>query len=265
MTYLELINNVLTRLREDKITEDQLNADNDTYVRYIGSAVNDAKRRVEDAWQWGIMRGSSTVQLSQNVTTSVLGNAAVALPGSANKNYVIRGITTRFEDTNNPFVPSKRSPMRQITQEFMDTKRLDPSNIPTGQPFEFSVTSRVEGKNAAFWDPSEAGNITITVFPSFTDESGVGDYRLEVLYVRPQDDLVNASDELFVPSLPVYTLAAALASRERGEVGGTPTNELLAIADSYLSDAIAYDSALYPIEVDWWSEDILHNTNVRFS
>ena len=106
-----------------------------------------------------------------------------------------------------------------------------------------------------------SGNIQIIVYP--VQELTSTD-TLIVDRVSHQQTLANASDRLLVPSLPVYTLATALASRERGEVGGTPTSELFAIADRHLSDAIAQDSSLYPDELDWYSAggDWV-NTNVK--
>ena len=80
-----------------------------------------------------------------------------------------------------------------------------------------------------------------------------------------QGPLVNATDRILVPSLPVFTLATALASRERGEVGGAPTSELFMTADRHLSDAIAQDSTLYANELNWYANDQDYNTNVRFA
>ena len=45
--------------------------------------------------------------------------------------------------------------------------------------------------------------------------------------------------------------AVALASRERGETGGTSAQELYAIADATLADAIAMDAARFPSETVW--------------
>jgi hypothetical protein len=46
MTYLQLVNKVLTRLREDTVSTVSQN----TYSALVGEFVNDAKRLVEDAW-----------------------------------------------------------------------------------------------------------------------------------------------------------------------------------------------------------------------
>ncbi len=48
MTYLEIINEVLARLRESSV---QTSAQT-TYSSLVGRFVNDAKRQVEDAYSW---------------------------------------------------------------------------------------------------------------------------------------------------------------------------------------------------------------------
>jgi len=58
---------------------------------------------------------------------------------------------------------------------------------------------------------------------------------------------------LLIPAMPVIHLAVALAARERGETGGTSTPEYFAMADAYLSDAIALDAQKHPYETDWYS------------
>ncbi len=45
-TYLSMVNDVLTRLRESTVSSVTQN----DYSSLIGSLVNDAKREVEDAW-----------------------------------------------------------------------------------------------------------------------------------------------------------------------------------------------------------------------
>ena len=57
MTYLEAINKVLRRLREDEVTSPDATA----YSKLIGEFVNDAVRLVEDAWDWGELRTTRPV------------------------------------------------------------------------------------------------------------------------------------------------------------------------------------------------------------
>jgi hypothetical protein len=244
MTYLELVNNVLVRLREDIITADQL--DSDPYWRFIGSAVNDAKDRVEDAWQWSALRGSDTIPLFP-LPVLKPGDFApnFSLPNSADNHYIIKG----FYHSDTTAAVSTYNSVRWTNKDRMI--QLHSAGVPpTGHPSEIAVNRRDQ----------DTGNITVVVYPTALDTD-----VLIIDRVNHQPSLVAATDRLKVPSLPVYTLATALASRVRGEVGGTPTSELFGIADSHLSDAIANDSALYANELDWWANTDEFNTNVRFA
>jgi hypothetical protein len=244
MTYLDLINAVLVRLREEKISQAQWDADNDPYWRFIGSAVNDAKARVEDAWQWSALRGSDEIPLTPSPPLES-GDYAVnwELPDSADNHYIVKGfyMTTATDKA-----------FRQISwvskQQMIN--RYSNGTPPVSTPYEVAVTRRSE----------TTGNITVSLYPTPEDTD-----VLLVNRVTHQQDLLLATDRLKVPSLPVYTLATALASRERGEVGGTPTSELFSIADRHLGDAIATDSALFADELDWWANTDESNTNIRFA
>jgi hypothetical protein len=57
MTYLNLVNNVLRRLREDTVST----VTNDTYSTMVGDFVNDAKQLVENAWDWSNLRSTLTL------------------------------------------------------------------------------------------------------------------------------------------------------------------------------------------------------------
>ena len=78
MTYRELINQVLIRLREDTITTDWAGNINDAsnvsaYHKLIGSLVNDAKRSVEERHDWLNLRETvniSTVNGTKNYNLS---------------------------------------------------------------------------------------------------------------------------------------------------------------------------------------------------
>ena len=61
------------------------------------------------------------------------------------------------------------------------------------------------------------------------------------------------TDTLDVPETPVIQLAVALATRERGETGGTSTAEYFQIANRYLGDAIAHDAGRHPEELIFYT------------
>ena len=60
MTYLQLVNSVLRRLRENEVASV---TDND-YSKLIGEFVNDSNRLVEDAWDWSYLRAVSYTHLT---------------------------------------------------------------------------------------------------------------------------------------------------------------------------------------------------------
>ena len=240
MTYLDLINNVLIRLREDKIVAEQV--DTDPYWRFIGSAVNDAKAHVEDAWQWGALRGPETISLTPANSQPGPFAPTYELPDSADNSYIIKNF---FFASN----PEKYTGLQWVSKQQMQQLHSN-GTPPIGQPSRVAVVGN---------DPN-TGNIAIVVYPTPRDTDS-----LIIDKVSNQPNLVAATDRLKVPPLPVYTFATALASRERGEVGGAPTSELFVMANSYLSDAIAIDSALYANELDWYSNTNEAKTNVRFS
>ena len=68
MTYLQLVNSVLRRLREDEVTSVSQNS----YSKLIGEFVNDAKRSVEDAYDWTALRTTLTVTTDDTTFNYVL-------------------------------------------------------------------------------------------------------------------------------------------------------------------------------------------------
>ena len=64
MTYLELVQSVLKRLRENSnITS----VNNNTYSQLIGELVSDAKSEVEQAWSWSALRTTISGTTQANV------------------------------------------------------------------------------------------------------------------------------------------------------------------------------------------------------
>jgi hypothetical protein len=57
MTYLNIVNNVLRRMREDEVTS----VSSSTYSKMVGDFVNDAKRIIEDSWDWSALRTTLTI------------------------------------------------------------------------------------------------------------------------------------------------------------------------------------------------------------
>ena len=74
MTFLQLVNDVLVRLRETEVNSVQ-----DTlYSKLIGKLINDSKRRVENAFDWNALGSMITV-------TTVSGTTNYSIVGSGGR------------------------------------------------------------------------------------------------------------------------------------------------------------------------------------
>ena len=215
MTYLQLVNSVLRRLREDEVTT-AVGSTASGYTKLIGDFVNDAKRIVEDSWDWSSLRNTFTVNTVANTFSYNISGT-----GTASKTLDV------INDTSNFF-------MRQATSSYMNSVFLN-SEPPKGAP------------NYYAWNGFNAdGYLTVDVFPI---PDGV--YTLRFNMVDRTAPFIADATVLGVPSAPVIQYAVALASRERGETGGTSAQELYALADATLADAIAMDAARFPSETVW--------------
>lgn len=210
MTYLDAVNKVLIRLREDQVSTVNASA----YSALIGEFVNDALRMVEDAWDWSALRTTLTVTTSADIFNYVL-------TGSQNRIEVMDALN----DTDNMFVTYR--PQHWFNSAFL-------LNTPvSGSPAYYTFN----GVDAN-------GDTQIDIYPI---PNGVYTLRFNVIQRTPE--MTTDADTFDVPSLPVIHLAVALATRERGESGGNLTPELFASADRMLSDAIALDSHKHPEEL----------------
>ena len=209
MTYLNLVNNVLRRLREDEVTSVSSN----TYSKMAGDFVNDAKKLVEDAWDWSALRTTLTVTTSADVFNYVL-------TGSQNKIKILNAIN----DTSNLH-------LQYQTQVWFDDKYLISEPV-SGAPEYYTFN----GVNSS-------GDTQIDVYPK---PDGV--YTLRFNCTLRNDDLTADTDNMLIPAQPVIHMAIAMLARERGETGGTSAPEYFGIADKYLSDAIALDAQKHPEE-----------------
>lgn len=213
MNYLELVNDVLVRLREDEV-----NSVNQTaYSKMVGKFVIDAQRQVEDAYNWNSLSNTLTM-------TTVSGLFNGVLVGSGQRFRVIDVIN----DTSNWFMEYK--PTLAMDDAFLNAA----NGGVTGSPkyYNFNGFSN--------------GDTQVDIYPI---PNGV--YTLRFNIIQPQDPLVNASDELMVPDEPVIFLAYAKAIAERGEDGGLAASEAYALYRQSLADHIAIEANRYPEETIW--------------
>ena len=207
MTYLELVNDVLTRLRETNVTT----VSETSYSALVGKFVNDAKRQIEDSYTWNA--------LSQTITvTTVAAQSSYSLTGAGQKFRLMDAINTTSVIT-----------LDNITVADMNRK-LNFGTPGQGIPSEFCFNG-VDG----------SGDTKVDLFPV---PSGV--YTLKFEVTIPQANLTSDSTSVKVLDYLVTQSAYARALIERGEDGGTNSTEAYALFKGMLSDAIAMESTRYP-------------------
>ena len=180
-TFLDCINGVLRRLRETEVTL----VNESDYAVLVGDMVNEAKREVEDAWNWSVLRQTITVTTAASTT-----------------NYTLSGsnMRTKIEEA---YIPASHIFLGQISAPEMNMY-LNVLSAPSGRPY-----------NYAFGNTNTSGTLTVDVFP-VPDNT----YTLKFNCYVPQADLVNESDVIYVPSDLVIQGAYLRAINERGEDGG---------------------------------------------
>jgi hypothetical protein len=212
MTYLQLVNNVLKRLRERTVSTVEENA----YSTMISMLVNDAKQEVEQSWDWSALRTTLTATTSAGVF-------AYELTGSGDNMKMLDVVN----DTSNYFMTYKTA--SEFTGYYLN------SNPVQGEPRYYSFNGL-----------DDNGDTIVEVYPP---PNGV--YSLRFNLINRQDDLSTDTDVLLCPSKPVEILAYAKAVEERGEDGGVAGMSAYANASRVLSDAISLDAAKHPEEVIW--------------
>jgi len=218
MTYLNIMNSVLRRLREEEVTTVNQN----TYSKMAGDFINDAKTMVEQAADWSGLRDNTTVFVTAD-------DNVYSLTGSGDDVKVM----SAFNSTSRIELGYQTKDWFNNEKYVNKTLLIAAKGGLTGQPQYYT-----------FDGLDSDGNTQIQLYP-MPDAS----YQVVFQLVKRQAELVNNDDKLLVPSQPVIHLAVALLARERGETGGTSTAEYFAIADKYLSDAIAIDAAKHPEEM----------------
>jgi hypothetical protein len=207
MTYLELVNDVLTRLRETNVST----VSETNYSALIGKFVNDAKRQIEDAYSWNV--------LSQTVTvTTTSATSSYSLTGSGQKFRVNDAINTTSV----------------ITLDHTTTADMN-------RKLNFGTPSQSIPSEFCFNGVDGSGDTKVDLFPV---PDGV--YTLKFDLTIPQANLSADGTSVKVLDYLVTQNAYARALMERGEDGGTPSSDAYILYKGMLSDAIALESTRYP-------------------
>ena len=207
MTYLQLVNDVLIRLRETQVST----VTETSYSTLIGKFVNDAKRQIEDAYAWNVLGQTITI-------TTTAGTYIYSMTGAGQKFQVMDGLNT----TSNVGLQNVSFVQMNRYQNLVPAI----SGIP-----EFYAFDGVDGNGD-----------TKVVFYARPD----GVYNILFALTVPQATLSSDSTSVLVPDVLVVQNAYARALVERGEDGGLNSSEAYQLYRSMLSDYIALEGTRYP-------------------
>jgi hypothetical protein len=207
MTFLQLINNVLIRLREVQVSTNN----ETTYSTLIGLFVNDAKRQIEDSFSWNV--------LGQTVTVTTVAATYI---------YTLTGVGQKFQ-VQDVINTTSNIPMQNIS--FVEMNRYQ-NLVPTtnGIPQYY-----------AFDGVDASGDTKVVLYPR---PDGV--FSIPFSVTVPQATLTADGTSVLVPDTLVVQNAYARALVERGEDGGLNSSEAYQLYRSMLSDQIALEGTRYP-------------------
>ena len=220
MTYRELINQVLIRLREDTIATDWSGNINDAtnvsaYHKLIGSLVNDSKRSTEERHDWLNLRETKDIDTV-----------------SGTKNYNLSsGQEIKILDVINNDTGQH---LNQVSRLYINTVKYPTDD--TGEPLYYS-----------FNGSDSSNNLKVDLSPVPTAV-----HKVSFDIVKYQDNLSTAASVLKIPAQPVILGAWARAISERGEDGGTQSSAMAVEANEALKQAIMLDSGNTQYETDWY-------------
>jgi hypothetical protein len=208
-TYLDLVNDVLVRMREPEVTTVSEN----TVSNLVGKYINDAKRQVSDAYDWDAFNTPITVP-------TVSGQS---------QGYVITGAGVRFK-TMDVINTTSFYQMQPLSHTNYDSFYYTTPTPTSGLPMYYTM----QGVNSN-------GDMKVNFWP-------VPDavYNIRFSLIVPEADFTTDSSTTLLAREPIVLGAFARALVERGEDGGLTSSEAYALYKSCLSDLISLELARSP-------------------
>ena len=187
MTYLEIVNKVLVRLRENEVTS----LTETSYSKLVADLVNVVKREVENAWNWDCLRETLTVTTANDLFNYVLTDS---------------GTTSRvlnvYNDTDDIQMHYRPSNWFDQQMRMVDTVQKD-------APMFYN------------WNGTSNGDLQVDLYPI---PDGVYNIRFNI--IKQQDDLFAPTDVLLLNPHLVIEGVVSRAISERGDDGGFMDQEM---------------------------------------
>jgi hypothetical protein len=208
-TYLQLVNDVLVRMREPQVSTVSEN----TVSALVGKYINDAKRQVSDAYDWDAFNTPITVP-------TVSGQS---------QGYVITGAGVRFK-TMDVINTTSFYQMQPLSHTNYDSFYYTTPTPTSGLPMYYTM----QGVNSN-------GDMKVNFWP-------VPDavYNIRFSLIVPEADFTTDASTTLLAREPIVLGAFARALVERGEDGGLTSSEAYALYKSCLSDLISLELARSP-------------------
>lgn len=214
-TYLELVNDVLVRLREPTVS-----AVSENYLsKLVGKFVNDAKREVADSYEWDAFNQAITVTTAADQYTG----------------YSLTGAGVRFK-VMNVINNTKYYPLEPWSHTQLDIEAFGTANPQKTTPFHY-----------IFGGVDSNGDAQVKFWP-IPD----GTYSIRFSLVVPENDFTSDSDTTKLAKEPIILGAMARALVERGEDGGLSSSECYALAKKAISDLVSIELARSPENDAWY-------------
>jgi len=214
MTYLQLVNSVLRKLREEEVTT----VSESDYSKLVGDFVNDAKRLIEDSWDWTGLR----------YTYSITTTTDDAL-------YSLTDFNTRSK------ILYVHNESRNLTVPQESLQRIHQLNLESDSSTGAVVYYAVDGLDTN-------GDVQIRLYRTPNTAENFSVYT-----VKRTEDFTSDTETTLVPDSPIIQWAYSYALRERGETGGQSAAEQAIFAKQELNNAVAFDAGLSPDETVWAS------------
>jgi len=211
MTYLEVVNKVLVRLRENEVSS----LTETSYSKLIAELVNVVKREIENSWNWHSLRETLTA------TTS-----------DGNFNYVLYGAGTTSRILN-VYNDTDDIAMYPRSGEWFDQQMRMVDTVQKDSPMYYNING-----------VSQYGDMQMDFYPV---PDGV--YNIRINIAKQQDYLTTASERVLIDPHLLIEGVLARAISERGEDGGMPDQELR--YRNMLADLISIEAGHRPFETIW--------------
>ena len=208
-TYLDLVNDVLVRMREPQVSTVSEN----TVSALVGKYINDAKRQVSDAYDWDAFNTPITISTIANTT----GPYSLTGAGVRYKTMDVINITSFYE-------------MQPLSHANYDSFYYTTPTPTKGLPMYYSIKG-----------VDTNGDIKVNFWP-VPDQI----YSIRFSLIVPEADFTTDTSTTLLAKEPIVLGAFARALVERGEDGGLSSSEAYAMYKSCMSDLIALELARSP-------------------